>query len=333
MTTTKDAPSPLAVPAAGLLAWGQAGQYNAVDDRMVINALYGDANNRCAGTRAGLVVAPTLTAGSGLVVNIGAWTAVVDCGDGTKAVVGTRVTTTIDETASGAARTDVLWADINPDNATHQVSIITEAAMVGRAGVFLGLIIVPASVSTAAAMDLRPASVRQIGYYPISFPNSVINGSTYANAGSTTIPAYDADVGAVYEINLFGNGQQASGTRLALYFKVRLGTTSMVDVIIGSTAFTGALSTFRVKVTGRVACVTTGVSGTWVSQLEVLIAQQDQNISIPNANFVMGCNFDSGNTYTLDTTRDLSLAIQSRWDATAGSPTWTARQSLRGRIT
>jgi hypothetical protein len=140
----------LAVPAPGVLAWGQAGAYNGVDDREVILALYASGRGQ---PRGGLVIAPTLTPGAALSFTIGAWAAVVYCGDGTKAVIGSRAATSMDLNAgSGSARADILWSDIN-GRCTFQVSVITEAAIAGRAGVYLGMILVPGTASVATAMD------------------------------------------------------------------------------------------------------------------------------------------------------------------------------------
>src|SRR5262252_8870130 len=175
----------------GLLEWGQAGQFNAIDDRSAIAALWASA-----GGLPGLVSPPTLTAGSGLAITMGPWSAIVDCGDGTKAVIGSRAASTFNETAGGAsARVDVLWADINPDNATWTLAIITEAAVVGRSGCFLGRIFVPASASTSAAMQLNPGNARMIG--PWGRAQVVSNGyggTGWGTLASMNIPAYDSDV-------------------------------------------------------------------------------------------------------------------------------------------
>jgi len=133
------------------LAWGQAGQYNAVDDRLVIRSL----SLLTPPPLFGVAAPPTLSAGSGLTINIGPWNAIVDCGDGTSAVIGNRAASTVLETAGGASqRTDYIWADINPDGATTTVSVITQAAASGRTGCQLGTVVVPASAATAAAMTI-----------------------------------------------------------------------------------------------------------------------------------------------------------------------------------
>lgn len=164
----------------GLLTWGQAGNYNAVNDRLVIRGLAGPSFF-------GLVQAPTLAAGSGLAVNIGPWIAIVDCGDGTSAVIGSTANASINETAGGASqRTDVLWADINVD-ATSQWSLSWLPSPVsGRTGVALGTAVVPASAATAAAMTFTPGAASQPGpSAPIPYTPQLVGGgsATYTGVG------------------------------------------------------------------------------------------------------------------------------------------------------
>jgi hypothetical protein len=132
----------------GLLAWGQAGNYDAIEDRMVVTALAG---------RAGLVAAPALAARGGLTVGVGPWLGIVDCGDRTLAVVGAREEQQQDVPAGGAQpRTDVLWADIDTDAGTWQGRLYPAGGEAGRLGVLLATIVVPAGANSAAQMELIP---------------------------------------------------------------------------------------------------------------------------------------------------------------------------------
>ena len=122
----------------GLMEWGQAGSYNAPDDRRVITALM-------AGRAVGVVNPVVLTAGSGLNVNVAAnWLAVVDCGDGTMGVAGAASALVVPGSAgdAGAPRTDSLWCDINPTNGTFALVIIPQSAETGRQGIRLATITV-----------------------------------------------------------------------------------------------------------------------------------------------------------------------------------------------
>ena len=300
----------------GLLEWGQAGQYNGIDDRSAIAALY-----QAAGGLGGLVVPPTLTAGAGLAVTVGPWSAIADCGDGTRAVIGSRASTTFNETAGGAsARVDVVWADINPDNATWTLSLITEAAMGGRAGVFLGLIFVPASASTSAAMQLNPGNARMLGPWgKAQFPLLTVSGTAWGNLASMMIPAYDSDVGAVYEIEAWGNGTtSASGTRQTLSLRANFGSTPMQSVSFGTSSF-GTTNFFRWWCRVRLLVVTLGTAGTVISFVKANQSEAGANLSPSNGNFTEGFATEASGLYTKDSTRDATFSLQASWSGSGQS--------------
>jgi len=143
----------------GLLAWGQAGEYDGVDDRTVISAL---ANNRT-----GLIKRCVLSAATtgGLDVQISAFQAVVDCGDGTSAVVASHdpVTVTANAGPGSGTRTDVAWCDIDPDAATWTINIIDEPSTVGRLGQRLGGWTVPSGANLATAFTfIQPVDLVSI---------------------------------------------------------------------------------------------------------------------------------------------------------------------------
>ena len=325
---------PHAATVSGLLAWGQAGNYNAIDDRSVVAALY--SGGRSTG---GLVVPPTFTAQTGLTFAIGPWLATADCGDGTRAVIGSRATQLIDETAGGgSARADVVWADINPDGATYTVSLITEAAMVGRAGVFLGLVLVPASASSASAMDLRPGSARVLGMRKATSPNLTITQGSWRTWAQMTIPAYDAEVGAVYELEAWGGGQQGDPNRLELDMSCALNGSIMAAYgRFSLNALTVGMQ-FRQHMRGRVVCVSVGTGGTfqaaiWAAQTETGPGP-NSGISVNNGNFVNVFACDTGsNVIAANTTRDITFAVQAQWYQGPGSgANIVSRQAIAGRI-
>jgi hypothetical protein len=295
-----------------------------------------------AGGRAtgGLVTPPTFTAATGLSFTIGPWLALVDCGDGTKAVIGSRAAQVIDETAGGgSARADVVWADISPDAATFTISLITEAAMVGRAGVFLGLILVPAGASSAAAMDLRPGGARVLGMRKATSPNLTITQGSWRTWAQMTIPAYDAEVGAVYELDVWGGGQQGDPNRLELDMSCALNGSIMASYgRFSLNALTVGMQ-FRQNMRGRVVCLSTGVSGTfqaaiWGSQTETGPGGPNSGISVNNGNFVQVFACDTGsNVIAANTTRDITFAVQAQWYQGPGSgANIVSRQAIAGRV-
>jgi len=162
---------------SGLLAWGQAGQYNAVDDRMVITALANRHN--------GMVTAAVLSAGSGLTVNIApGWLAVANCADATLAVIGSRIgmSVTVPAGPPTGSATYYIWADVNPDAATFTLSVITPAQASGRAGVQIGTVVAPAGSNTAAAMTLTPALVTFANFQGITIATDATGGKAYLYA-------------------------------------------------------------------------------------------------------------------------------------------------------
>jgi len=300
----------------GLLEWGQAGQFNAIDDRSAIAALF--ANTGLSG---GLVVPPTFTPGTGLAITMGPWLAVVDCGDGTKAVIGSRASSTFNETAGGAsARVDVVWADINPDNATWTLALISEAAMSGRSGVFLGLIFVPASASTSAAMQLNPGNARTLGPWGRAQVTPTSYGGTgWGTLASMTIPAYDSDVGAVYEIEAWGNGSIAQASKTTLSMRANFGSTPMNTIIQGSTAW-GSTNAFRWWAVVRLIVVSLGTGG--VCRSFINFAQDETaNVSPSNGNFAFITGSESSGTYPKDSTRDATFSLQASWGGSGQSIT------------
>jgi hypothetical protein len=128
----------------GLLMWGQAGSYDAISDREVITAL--------ADNRVGVQRRPTFSAGSGMTVNVSPFRAIVSTGDGTACVVATHDPVAVIPAAGPASgsRTDVVWIDVDPDAAQWSLALVPEVSTVGRLGVRLGTITVPANANLAS---------------------------------------------------------------------------------------------------------------------------------------------------------------------------------------
>jgi len=135
----------------GKLAWGQAGNYDASDDRAVITAV--------TGGRVGLVRPVVAAAGPGLNVIIrGGWVGVASCDDLTSGVVGTRdeMGVTANPGPGTGSRDDVVWCDTNPDEGTFRLSVLTRAQAAGRSGIPLVWLTVPANANLASQMNIRP---------------------------------------------------------------------------------------------------------------------------------------------------------------------------------
>ena len=127
----------------GRLAWGQAGNYDAADDRAVIAAV--------SGLRTGLVTPLAARPGAGLFVIIeGGWLGIADCGDSTSGVVGARLDLAIEARPGPVTgeRLDVIWCDVEPDEGTWELTVITEPEAAGRPGIPLVYLTVPAGATS-----------------------------------------------------------------------------------------------------------------------------------------------------------------------------------------
>ena len=165
----------------GRLAWGQAGIYDAVDDRAVITAV---TNNRV-----GLVQPVTVSPGAGLLVLIrGGWLGVAPCGDLTSAVVGHREDLAVQANPGPAtgSRQDLIWCDVDADEGTWELRVITAAQAAGRAGIPLVEVTVPANANLASQMTLTPvdASVerRLLAQGTVNWAGGVLNYTGWGQA-------------------------------------------------------------------------------------------------------------------------------------------------------
>jgi hypothetical protein len=136
----------------GRLAWGQAGVYDAIDDRAVIAAV--------TRNRTGLVWPSVVTPAAGLTMVVaGGWMGVAACGDGTSAVVGGRLDSlvTVNPGPPTGSREDLIWCDVEPDEGTWELHTIPASQAAGRPGIAICYLTVPANATLASQMTIRPA--------------------------------------------------------------------------------------------------------------------------------------------------------------------------------
>jgi hypothetical protein len=192
----------------GKLAWGQAANYDASDDRAVITAV-------TAG-RVGLVRPVVVAAGAGLQVIIrGGWVGVASCDDLTSAVVGSReehVVTAVPGPASGS-REDVVWCDTNPDEGTWELSVIPRAATASRSGIPLVWITAGAGSNLASQMTIRPvdASVeRRLMSYTSRSDTTVYTSTTFAGSVAQSLDSFAVTMepGQWYRVRYLTNSAQ-----------------------------------------------------------------------------------------------------------------------------
>jgi len=271
----------------GLLMWGQAGSYNGVDDRAVISAT--------ADAGVGMVRGATLSAGSGLTINVHAgWLAIASCDDMTRAVVTARQNHTVTETAGGsAARDDLVWVDVAPDDGSWTMRVIPVGDEVGRSGISLGRIHVPAGANLATQMTfaemvptLGPASSAA------AMPQ-VTNINLEPLTPMYPIPPWGLAQGTVYRTRAFGRGRFAAQSARDILFadsishtKIRLPTGSArlasrdfsweaeCVVMIGHppSSAIGVQQNFINVMTRAQASSLGGVNGTTLTESGVLVA-------------------------------------------------------------
>jgi hypothetical protein len=161
----------------------------------------------------------------------------------------------------------------------------------------------------------------------------VTQATAQALSRTFTIPAGDANVGTVYRITAFGNGQWGSTQQAFAYGIGFPGTTEFsTHHAVNASAF-GASVTFRWAAILWVVCETTGVSGTWNGHLMLNMTQTANSAGLFTAatqslGLAQGPNTD----ITQDTTIDNNFCMLGWWGSTTGSPTITTRSSFFERL-
>lgn len=191
---------------SGKLAWGQAGAYDAIDDRSVISAV--------TGFRTGLVTLPVVTAGSGLNFTVKAgWAGIADCGDLTSAVVGSRSDQNVTALAGPAtgSRTDYIWCDVQPDAGTWSLTVINATAAAGRSGLLIATLTVPANASLASQMTVAPAVPsleRRVLVAAFATETNTRTGNTWDTVGTPITAVATASPGRWYKVEFIATSPQ-----------------------------------------------------------------------------------------------------------------------------
>jgi hypothetical protein len=147
-----------------------------------------------------------------------------------------------------------------------------------------------------------------------TFPNVTVSGVGPTTVISATIPASDAEIGAVYELYVAGNGTQGS-TAQGVQGTIKLGATVIGNQPTSGTGFAAVGTIFRWEMTGRLVCITTGSGGTWFASFSLTLTQ---NTASNNAQTI--CASNSVAT-AISTVVSNVLALQLGWGSTTGGPT------------
>ena len=152
-------------------------------------------------------------------------------------------------------------------------------------------------------------------------PNLTITAQTWRDWARLQIPAYDAEVGAVYSLEVWGGGQQGSPNRIELDISCALNGAVMsaygrhaFDAIAG----VGGLFRQWIRVPGGLPLGWDRRDIPGHDQGEQTATSQPIGINNINMNTVFACDTGS-NVITADTTRDITFAIQAQWLGGQGS--------------
>jgi len=183
---------------------------------------------------------------------------------------------------------------------------------------------------------INPAGLTMgvVGAQNAFFANNTVTSVALNNLAQGTIPANDAEIGAVYEVDAWGNGTWGA-TAQVLTLAVFLGGTQMATVQIGAT-FMNVSLIFRWRAVVRTICVTTGVTGTWqslifgnISLFSGTLLASGSSSNNPTNSFV---SCESTATTTKDTTAQNSIGLSAGWNATTGAPTITCQVAMFKRL-
>lgn len=164
-------------------------------------------------------------------------------------------------------------------------------------------------------------------------PSNTVTAASLTNLAQGTIPAADAETDSVYELEVWGNGQQGTiGNRQTLQLAVVLGGSTMASITFGSVALPDTAAAFRFRAVGRVICLVPGAAATWQSSILATVSQFSVNLTENAAagsnNTITGFSCESTGTTVKDSTASNNMGVSAAWGATTGAPTLTSQVAL-----
>jgi hypothetical protein len=166
-----------------------------------------------------------------------------------------------------------------------------------------------------------------MGAQNATFPNTTVTQASLTTLASAVVPANDAEVGAVYALLVSGHYTEATGAATSLQLGVSFGGTNDSNQII-STNVAPAGGTGRFRALVCVYCATTGVSGTWRTEVWATVCQN----ATPSNAVTITDNTGPNALLTKDTTSNQTLALKAAWGTTTGSPSITSDTAVYMRI-
>jgi len=159
-----------------------------------------------------------------------------------------------------------------------------------------------------------------------TFPGATVGGSSFATLASMTVPANDAEAGAIYELECNGNFTQGS-TAQSLTVGVAFGGTDDSNQLISSGNVAPAGGTGRFLARVWAICATTGSSGTWRTMVWCTLTANASPGTAP-----CFCDCSASTLLSKDTTANQILALRAKWGSATGSPGITCQVAVPKRI-
>jgi hypothetical protein len=296
----------------GLLKWGQAGAYNAVDDRVVITAL--------ADSQVGMVRGARFTAGAGLTVNVShGWMGIASCDDGTSAVVSSNRTHQV-QLPAGNAISDVeyvIWIDTNPNEATWHMIVLPRGEERTRPGLSLGVIGVPPNANLASQFRYGFEVTGSIGRHA----DGQAITTTVATPPTRLTPVYPLwpdtplrRAHSAYVLKAYGVGQMGSAVYNFIFGLMPMSPAADMGVHVGvaqnNNIWIGARAPFSWQVEGTFQLDHT--AAVLRTKLAVVVSTKPSHRAIHQWNTMSAVIVDSGRAPVQTA---MSMYLQGGWAA------------------
>lgn len=158
-----------------------------------------------------------------------------------------------------------------------------------------------------------------------TFPNKTVTGTALTTVISGTVPANDAEVGAVYELYVAGNGTQGS-TAQGVTVAALLGATAIGNQPTSGSGFAAINTIFRWEVRAKLVCISTGAGATWYASILLTLTQ---NTAAANSQTICASNSVA---VAISSIVSNVFAVQLAWNSATGAPTLTANFGYFKRV-
>lgn len=180
--------------------------------------------------------------------------------------------------------------------------------------------LVTGDLTTAGNLVLTSGGTAKLQAIP-STSTTISNNASEALIVTYTIPANDATAGAVYKITAWGTVSTTTGTN-NLNLRARIGGLAGSQLAQTGDMVHAASQSVKVwKAECYIVCLTTGVSGTWFSNLHVTNA----GVSASANPVVNASTYIDGGVITKDTTVSQDFVFTVDWTVASASNSWVCR--------